>query len=89
MARPSDASVSLSRSVARALREEVDLRDGRRVELRPIRPRDANLLVDFHEMLSPETRYLRFFSPQPRLSRKVAEYSAASSTSPGPAGCSA
>lgn len=74
MASPSDAAGRLSRYVAKSLHEEVDLRDGRRVQLRPIRSEDADLLVHLHEMLSPQSRYLRFFSPQPRLSRKLAMY---------------
>lgn len=36
--------------------------------LRPMGPGDADDLVRFHEGLSPETTYLRFFSPHPHLS---------------------
>jgi len=36
--------------------------------LRPIRPDDAEALVHFHESLSPETIYYRFFAPYPELS---------------------
>lgn len=74
MTSPSDTTVRLTRYVARSLREEVDLRDGRRVQLRPIRSQDADLLVHLHGKLSPNSRYLRFFSPQPRLSPTRAEY---------------
>jgi RimJ/RimL family protein N-acetyltransferase len=39
------------------------------VELRGIRPDDAERLTAFHAALSDETRYRRFFSPHPVLSR--------------------
>ena len=43
--------------------------------LRPIRPDDAQLLVDFYDRVSPESKYLRFFAPYPRLSaRDVARF---------------
>lgn len=42
--------------------------------LRPIRPEDADGLIDFHDNLSVESRYFRFFGPKPTLSRKEAEY---------------
>ena len=74
MAPAGEPTVDLSRYVARLLSEDVELRDGRRVQLRPIRRQDADLLVDLHQMLSPETRYLRFLSPKPRLPRKAAQY---------------
>ena len=38
------------------------------VHIRPIRPDDAGRLESFHERLSPESKYLRFFSPMPHLS---------------------
>jgi acetyltransferase len=41
--------------------EEVTLRDGSRVTLRPIRPEDAELEREFVEALSPQARYFRFF----------------------------
>lgn len=43
------------------------LRDGRPVHLRPIRPDDADALRGFHESLSEETIYFRFFAPYPKL----------------------
>jgi acyl-CoA synthetase (NDP forming)/GNAT superfamily N-acetyltransferase len=43
------------------------LADGATVHLRPMRPDDDHALVAFHARLSPETVYLRFFSPRPRL----------------------
>lgn len=41
--------------------------DGGVVHLRPIRPDDAERLLDFHSRLSERTRYLRFFGPYPRI----------------------
>ena len=47
---------------------DVVLSDGGTVLIRPIRPDDAPALARFHERLSPESVYLRYFSPHPRLS---------------------
>lgn len=47
---------------------DVVLSDGGTAHLRPIRPDDADLLRMFHERLSPESIYYRFFSPRPQLS---------------------
>ena len=41
--------------------------------LRPIRPDDAERLVQFHTHLSPQSCYLRFFSFHPTLSAKEVE----------------
>ena len=49
---------------------DVLLADGGTARLRPIRPADADLLVDFYRRVSPESKYLRFFAPYPRLSRR-------------------
>jgi acyl-CoA synthetase (NDP forming)/RimJ/RimL family protein N-acetyltransferase len=46
---------------------DVLLTDGGIAHLRPIRPADANRLVAFYERVSPESKYLRFFAPYPRL----------------------
>jgi acyl-CoA synthetase (NDP forming)/RimJ/RimL family protein N-acetyltransferase len=46
---------------------DVVVADGGSVHLRPIRPSDAPALVAFHTTLSERTRYLRFFSPYPRI----------------------
>jgi acetyl coenzyme A synthetase (ADP forming)-like protein len=46
---------------------DVVLADGSEVHIRPIRPDDAERLVAFHEHLSPETVYRRFFSAHPHL----------------------
>ena len=47
---------------------DVLLRDGRTAHLRPIRPEDTELLVDFYSRVSDESKYYRFFSPMPTLS---------------------
>ena len=49
---------------------DVLLADGGVARLRPIRPDDAQLLVQFYDRVSPESKYLRFFAPYPRLSAK-------------------
>ncbi len=49
---------------------DVILRDGRICHIRPIRPEDRDALASFHESLSPETVYFRFFAPYPRLTEK-------------------
>ena len=49
---------------------DVLLADGGTARLRPIRPSDAALLVAFYDRVSPESKYLRFFAPYPRLSRR-------------------
>ncbi|HEX7740399.1 MAG TPA: GNAT family N-acetyltransferase [Marmoricola sp.] len=49
---------------------DVVLRDGRTAHLRPIAGEDADALVSFYDEVSEESRYLRFFSPMPRLSEK-------------------
>jgi acetyltransferase len=47
------------------------LRDGTEVVIRPIRPEDEPLLVKFHESLSEQTVYLRYFQAL-KLSQRVA-----------------
>ena len=55
---------------------DVVLSNGRPVHLRPIVPSDAPLLQDFHQKLSPETIYFRFFTSKPELSeRELAHFS--------------
>ncbi len=54
---------------------DVVLTDGGVARLRPIQPSDARLLVEFYDRVSPESKYLRFFAPYPRLSaRDVARF---------------
>lgn len=47
---------------------EVETMDGSELHLRPIRPDDGARLTEFHEHLSPESVYRRFFFVHPRLS---------------------
>jgi acyl-CoA synthetase (NDP forming)/RimJ/RimL family protein N-acetyltransferase len=49
---------------------DVILRDGRICQMRPIRPSDSDALAAFHESLSAETIYFRFFAPYPKLTDK-------------------
>jgi acetyl coenzyme A synthetase (ADP forming)-like protein len=53
---------------------DVVLSDGGTVLIRPIRPDDQAALARFHERLSPESIYLRYFSPHPRLSEAELEF---------------
>ncbi|MFI9642279.1 GNAT family N-acetyltransferase [Micromonospora sp. NPDC051925] len=46
---------------------DVLLSDGSTVSLRPIRPQDAPEIVSMHGRFSERTRYLRYFSPYPRI----------------------
>ena len=54
-------------AVLTALDREVTLRDGVRVRVRPIRPKDEAGLVDLYGRLSAHTAYQRFFSAMRRL----------------------
>jgi acyl-CoA synthetase (NDP forming)/GNAT superfamily N-acetyltransferase len=49
---------------------DVLLTDGGVAHLRPIRPEDAQMLVEFYDRVSPESKYLRFFAPYPKLSQR-------------------
>ncbi|MEU2662679.1 GNAT family N-acetyltransferase [Micromonospora sp. NPDC007220] len=46
---------------------DVLLSDGSTVQLRPIRPSDGPGIVAMHSRFSERTRYLRYFSPYPRI----------------------
>ncbi|MER7415663.1 GNAT family N-acetyltransferase [Micromonospora peucetia] len=46
---------------------DVLLSDGTTVQLRPIRPADGPGIVAMHSRFSERTRYLRYFSPYPRI----------------------
>jgi len=54
--------------------EEVELKGGTKVWLRPIRPDDAPRLQKTFSMLSPQTIYMRFLSTAKGLSDKQAAY---------------
>src|SRR5918999_518767 len=53
---------------------EERLRDGARIEIRPIRPDDREELADGLRRMSPESRYRRFFSAIDRLSDAQLRY---------------
>ena len=54
---------------------DVLLKDGSTAHIRPIRPEDADLLVEFYARVSDRSKYYRFFSPMPVLSdRDVARF---------------
>ncbi|WFE27528.1 GNAT family N-acetyltransferase [Solwaraspora sp. WMMD791] len=61
MDRPERDRSALDRSA------DVLLRDGTTVHLRQIRPDDADAIVAMHARFSERTRYLRYFSPYPRI----------------------
>lgn len=52
---------------------DVLLRDGQAAHLRPIGADDRELLVEFYEHVSAESKYMRFFAPMPRLSDRDLE----------------
>jgi len=54
--------------------ETVVLSDGQRVQLRPVRPSDKQLLIDGFERLSPESRYARFMAPKTKLTERELRY---------------
>jgi len=52
----------------------VTLRDGRVVTVRPLEPSDREGLAAAVRRLSPETRYLRFASPKPHLTKRELDF---------------
>jgi GNAT superfamily N-acetyltransferase len=72
----SSAEVSDRAAGAYPTRWVVDalLRDGAAVSIRPIRPADGPALAAFHDSLSEETSYRRFFACKPHLSRHEVEH---------------
>ncbi|HEX5695060.1 MAG TPA: GNAT family N-acetyltransferase, partial [Acidimicrobiia bacterium] len=53
---------------------DVVLRDGGGARIRPIKPDDGALLVEFFETLGPESRYFRFFRMKESLEPKEVEF---------------
>jgi acetyltransferase len=47
------------------------MKDGKKVTIRPIRPEDEPVIVNFHEGLSERSVYLRYFSPL-KLQQRIA-----------------
>jgi RimJ/RimL family protein N-acetyltransferase len=54
--------------------QPVELRDGTRAVIRPIRSSDRDRLKEGFESASPESIFLRFLAPQPRLSSSQLDY---------------
>jgi GNAT superfamily N-acetyltransferase len=50
---------------------QIRLRDGTAVTLRPLVAGDRALIADAFERLSPRSRFLRFFTPVPRLPKRT------------------
>src|SRR5262249_4548386 len=50
---------------------DIVLHDGRMVCVRPLRPSDRAIYERAVMDLSPQSRYLRFFAPIPRLSKRL------------------
>lgn len=64
---PSAVNRSAADRLAADRSADVLLRDGTTVHLRQIRPDDADAVVAMHARFSERTRYLRYFSPYPRI----------------------
>jgi GNAT superfamily N-acetyltransferase len=54
--------------------ETVELSDGQRIHLRPMRPSDKQMLLDGFEQLSPDSRYARFMAPKSTLTDRELRY---------------
>jgi GNAT superfamily N-acetyltransferase len=54
--------------------ETVQLSDGQRIHLRPMRPSDKQMLLDGFEQLSPDSRYARFMAPKSTLTERELRY---------------
>jgi GNAT superfamily N-acetyltransferase len=54
--------------------EHLHLRTGEAIDLHPMDGSDAAALLEFHHQLSPETTYLRYFTPHPELSPAELEH---------------
>lgn len=50
---------------------EMELRDGTPILIRPVESRDRKLIKIGMEHLSPKSRYMRFFRPVTKLSKKI------------------
>ena len=53
---------------------EVRLRDGSRARIRPVQPEDKMRIQCGMKLLSPESRYLRFFNDAPELGADLLQY---------------
>ena len=54
--------------------ETVELSDGQRIQLRPMRASDKQMLLDGFEQLSPDSRYARFMAPKSTLTDRELRY---------------
>ncbi|TFH27285.1 MAG: N-acetyltransferase, partial [Myxococcales bacterium] len=54
--------------------EIVELSDGQRIQIRPMRPSDKQMLLDGFAQLSPDSRYARFMAPKSTLSERELAY---------------
>ncbi len=54
--------------------QRIELRDGSAIVVRPIRASDKAAIAAAFDRLSDESRYRRFLSPMPHLSRRQLEY---------------
>jgi GNAT superfamily N-acetyltransferase len=59
-------------TIPAAAGNDLALRDGTRVHIRPIRPEDDHALVEAFHHMSPQTIYQRFFAALPELSPDMA-----------------
>ncbi|UCH84093.1 MAG: bifunctional acetate--CoA ligase family protein/GNAT family N-acetyltransferase [Candidatus Latescibacterota bacterium] len=50
---------------------EFQLSDGRNIVIRPIRPEDAELVIEFDKTLSPQTKYFRFMQATHELTPEL------------------
>lgn len=74
MSETTDAAVDVA-APPKHWEADVLLRDGRTAHIRPIRPDDKDVFVEFYSRVSDQSKYYRFFSPMPRLSdRDVARF---------------
>ncbi|HVH93771.1 MAG TPA: GNAT family N-acetyltransferase [Nocardioidaceae bacterium] len=69
-ASPTEAGNRRTAAYPRHWEADVLLRDGQVAHLRPIGATDHDLLVEFYDHVSAESKYLRFFAPMPRLSER-------------------
>jgi len=56
------------------LESEIRMGDGKTLHIRPIRPDDGQMLADFHNHLSDQTVFRRYFYLHPRLSPAEIEH---------------
>ncbi len=68
-----DAAMPGAGMVAAGASVTVRLADGTTATIRPISEEDGRAVVRFHSQLSPETIWLRYFSPHPTLSDREVE----------------